>query len=146
MKIISHRGNLTGPDEFNENKPEYIDIACNKGYDVEIDVWLIDNDWYLGHDIPQYIISFDYLLNNKFWIHTKNGDAFYELLKNEKLNVFWHTTEDFILTSKKYIWTYPNKYLYPGSICVLPEWGWHGNITDCFGICSDYVDFKYNEK
>ena len=38
MFIISHRGNLQGPDLTQENKPEYIDGALAKGFDVEVDV------------------------------------------------------------------------------------------------------------
>ena len=38
MKIISHRGNISGPDPKNENLPSYIDKALNQGLDVEIDL------------------------------------------------------------------------------------------------------------
>jgi hypothetical protein len=30
MKLISHRGNILGPDKLNENKPEYVIDAINK--------------------------------------------------------------------------------------------------------------------
>ena len=143
MKIISHRGNLDGPNLELENSPMYIDKALSIHYDVEIDVWLIDNIWYLGHDKPTYIINFDYLSNYKFWLHAKNGDAFYELLQDEKHHVFWHTTEDWVLTSKKYIWTYPNKYLYPDSVCVLPELSTYDSINHCYAICTDFCN-AYN--
>ena len=29
------------------------------GYDVEIDVWLTEEGWFLGHDKPQYEIEID---------------------------------------------------------------------------------------
>ena len=38
MKLIAHRGNIHGENPSEENKPEYIDAAIDKGYDVEIDV------------------------------------------------------------------------------------------------------------
>jgi len=38
MKLISHRGNLFGPNPTNENNPDYILNAIELGYDVEIDV------------------------------------------------------------------------------------------------------------
>lgn len=146
MKLISHRGNISKPIKEKENHPDYIYHAIKLGYDVEIDTWHINNKWYLGHDEPMHEINFDFLINSKFWIHAKNGDAFYLLLKNKKLNVFWHTNEDWILTSKKYIWTYPNKKLYANSICVLPENGYLGNIEDCYGICSDFIEnYKIHE-
>ena len=40
-----------------ENKHEYILDTLHKGYDVEIDVWLIDGNFYLGHDKPQYQVQ-----------------------------------------------------------------------------------------
>ena len=39
MILISHRGNITGPNKEMENKPEYIEKTLKMGYDVEIDVW-----------------------------------------------------------------------------------------------------------
>lgn len=139
MKLISHRGNIDGPNKEKENTFEYITKTLNKGYDVEIDVWCVDNKWYLGHDEPQYKVSYNYLTLNGLWLHAKNGDALYHLLKDKKCNVFYHTDEDWVLTSKKYIWTYPNKFLYSNSICVLPEIGYNGNIKNCYGICSDFI-------
>ena len=142
MLLISHRGNINGFNKNLENHPEYINTALNQGFNVEIDIWFLNNKWFLGHDNPQYEVEYQFLKNDKFWIHAKNGDAFHKLLQDPMLNVFWHTTEDWILTSKKYIWTYPNKKLFANSICVLPELGFTGNIKECHGICSDYI-IKY---
>jgi hypothetical protein len=144
MKFISHRGNVDGPNEDKENHPDYINDALGIGYDVEIDIWHINDKWYLGHDNPTYEIKYNFLFDSRFWLHAKNGEVFYKLLndKNFNFNVFWHTTEDWILTSKKYIWTYPNKKLFTNSICVLPELGFDGDLSICYGICTDYV-IKY---
>jgi hypothetical protein len=139
MLLISHRGNINKINKNLENNPSYIVSALERGYDVEIDVWFLNNKWFLGHDGPQYEVKDSFLINSKFWIHAKNGDAFYKLLQNHTANIFWHTTEDWILTSKGYIWTYPNKKLYPKSICVLPELGYNGDLKKCHGICSDYI-------
>ena len=139
--LISHRGNLNGPQPNKENSPDYINKATESGYDVEIDVWYIDNRWHLGHDNPTYEVKYNFLFDSRFWLHAKNGEVFDKLLKdkNYDFNVFWHTTEDWVLTSKGYIWTYPNKYLYQNSICVMPEIGYKGNIDTCIGVCSDYI-------
>jgi hypothetical protein len=137
--LISHRGNVNGPNADKENHPDYIIQALQLGYNVEIDVWYTNNNWYLGHDNPVFEIKFDFLNNDKLWLHAKNGDAFNILLQYNNINVFWHTNEDWILTSKGYIWTYPNKTLYPKSICVMPEVGYSGDISNCIGICSDYI-------
>ena len=142
MKLISHRGNIRGPVADKENRPSYIDCAIGNGYDVEIDVRSIDGQLWLGHDEPQYEIKYDFLTLDGLWLHAKNGDALYNLLQDRTCNVFYHTDEDWVLTSKKYIWTYPNQLLYPNSICVLPELGYNGNIKNCKGICSDFIS-KY---
>lgn len=149
MKLISHRGNIDGKIPEMENKPEYIMGALNSGYDVEIDIWYVNNKWYLGHDVPTYEIDFyDFVYNRRdLWLHCKNVEAFDELITlNKDLNIFWtkffwHQTDDYTLTSDGYIWTYPGKQLTKNSICVLPE---HNNyvledIEYCYGICSDYI-------
>jgi len=61
MIYIAHRGNTNGKFESYENEPNYIDMAIKKGFDVEIDIWCIDNLIYLGHDKPQYGIDFGWL-------------------------------------------------------------------------------------
>jgi hypothetical protein len=141
MKLISHRGNIDGPQPDRENSPNYINEAIEADYNVEIDIWFVNNKWYLGHDNPIYEIKYNFLFDSRFWLHAKNGEAFYKLLndKNYYFNVFWHTSEDWILTSKKHIWTFPNKYLFSNSICVLPELGYDGDIKKCYGICSDFI-------
>ena len=37
MILISHRGNINGPNIDKENKPSYISAAIDKGYDCEVD-------------------------------------------------------------------------------------------------------------
>ena len=77
MKLISHRGNLEGPNPERENHPDYIYEAIQAGYDVEIDVWWVDGKFKLGHDEPQYDFPFELFENysSKLWIHCKNIDA-----------------------------------------------------------------------
>ena len=60
MILISHRGNLNGKIPENENCPDYIDKAIHSGYDVEIDIWMIDNELFLGHDGPQYKVIYNW--------------------------------------------------------------------------------------
>ena len=63
MKLIAHRGNLDGSDPDKENYPSYIQRALKLGYDAEIDVWHIDDKWYLGHDDPRYEIKYNFLFD-----------------------------------------------------------------------------------
>ena len=143
MILISHRGNINGRIPDKENNPDYINLALNKGYNVEIDVWY-DKGYWLGHDEPTYRVDKNFLVNDKFWCHAKNGEALYQMLQ-DNMHCFWHQTDDFILTSNNFIWTYPNKLLHYNSICVLPELGYKGNINKCYGICSDYIkNYKNN--
>ena len=65
MILISHRGNILGRKKQLENNPNYIDNALKLGYDVEVDVWSIDKQFYLGHDEPQYKIERSFLQNKK---------------------------------------------------------------------------------
>jgi len=60
MILISHRGNLDGPDLFSENSPEKIDHVKSLSIPVEIDLRYHNNGLYLGHDEPQYQINIDY--------------------------------------------------------------------------------------
>ena len=58
-------------------------------------------------------------------------------------NYFWHQNDDYTLTSKNYIWSYPGKSYTKNAIIVMPEWNtpnWDTlKVTNCHGVCSDYV-------
>lgn len=142
MILISHRGNINKKLPYYENEPSYIDDAINKGYDVEIDVWCINNKIYLGHDEPQYEIDLTWIENRSryLWIHCKNIDSVI-FFKKTNLNFFWHQKDDITLTSKGFIWAYPGKQPIVGSIAVMPEIN-NDNISQCLGICSDNIE-KY---
>ncbi len=111
MILISHRGNLLGPNLNLENSPEYISDAIKSGYDVEVDFWVIDNLLYFGHDEPQYKIEkffIDSYVKN-LWLHCKNINALnYILDKPKYYQGFWHENDKYTLTTNNYIWTYPN--------------------------------------
>jgi hypothetical protein len=151
MKFIAHRGNIDGPSE-EENSPQKIDISIDMGYDVEIDIRYDShtNSFGLGHDKSDYDVTWDWLEKRKsnLWIHCKDINSLYEFTTNplgNSYNYFWHQNDDFTLTSKNYIWTYPGKTCTDNSIVVMTEWDISidniSKITEykCFGICSDYV-------
>lgn len=142
MHFISHRGNLYGPNKKLENSIDYINKALNIGFEVEIDLWLKNSKYFLGHDEPQYIVNEDFLKNKKLWIHAKNLECFYKL-SNLDVNFFWHEEDKITITSKGFFWNYPGTVLSKNSICVLPE---KNNIkmTDCLGYCSDYIKEYYD--
>lgn len=142
MIRISHRGNLLGahsPSE--ENKPEYIDAALEKGFDVEVDVWELKGGLFLGHDGPDHQISLKYLTDRQdmLWCHAKNLDALHTMV-DVGLHCFFHNTDDFTLTSKGFIWTFPQKPVTSRSILVHPELTPNLNVADVAGICSDFAE------
>ena len=143
MIYIAHRGNTSGPNPSRENQPNYINEALALGYHVEIDVWLSGNNYYLGHDRPEYIVSDEFLLTPNLWIHCKNLSALDSLILEPEINCFGHDKDDYVLTSKSYLWCFPNikNRLTPNCIAVLPEKisGW--DISKAGGICSDYLSF-----
>ncbi|AGE53449.1 hypothetical protein ATCVGM07011_198L [Acanthocystis turfacea Chlorella virus GM0701.1] len=145
MIFIAHRGNVSGPD-VSENSPSHIDRAISLGYDAEIDVWIVDNTIYLGHDAPQYEIDEDFLekRRNVIWCHAKNIHALQWLIGNN-FNTFFHDIDDYTLTSKGVIWAYPGKELVKGSVCVMPEMAedplyLEKNKDIISAVCSDYVE------
>lgn len=143
IKLIAHRGLYLGPDPVLENRPEQVIKSIDYGFDAEVDLWIKDGRFFLGHDIPQYEVTVEFVEMPKLWIHAKNLDALYWLSKTN-LKYFWHQNDDRVITSNGYIWTYPDKELTDRSIRLMPEW----NDPDlktvtkfiCYGICSDFVE------
>lgn len=147
MKIISHRGNLEGPNKESENNPDQIIKCINKGLEVEIDLFFIEKskNFYLGHDKPQYKISLNWLtyFSSKLWIHCKNIDCLHELTSSSlNLNFFWHQNDNYTLTNNKNIWAYPGREFTSNTIVVLPETFIKFNeiklLASSLGICTDY--------
>lgn len=138
MLIISHRGNLDGPDLLRENTQSQVIKCIDLGFDVEIDVWANSkNNLYLGHDLPLEEIDLEYLdkYSKHLWIHCKNFKAI-ELLSKHNFNYFWHENDKMTITSKGIPWCYPNNYISNGITVVLNR---HiPNQLNVLGICTDY--------
>lgn len=146
MKIIAHRGLTDGPDSTKENTHAQIEEAVSNGFDCEVDLWIVDNVLYLGHDAPGEKTTVEWICNPAFWIHAKNELAF-KWLSTTNLHYFWHETDHFVLTSKKVIWTYTGKPILPGAVCVMPEnfnYTWE-ELKRCSAICTDYPHKYYEE-
>jgi len=138
--LIAHRGLLSGPNEIEENKIKSIENCLDEGYNVEVDVMLIGDELFLGHDEPQEKCPWWILESKKTWIHAKTVKTFHYLTKNKIPNLFYHTDEDVVLTTSMFLWTNLNKELTEISICVLPEQTNQSikDIRNCYGICTDY--------
>lgn len=106
------------------------------GFDVEVDAWYQDG-WFLGHDKPIYPVGPLFLGTPGVWVHCKNYAALQHGLE-DGLHCFYHTDEDYVLTSRGYIWSYPGQPGGERTICVLPELG--QSPQGFAGICSDYMN------
>lgn len=146
--IISHRGNTIGRDKSKENHPTQIQAALMAGFDVEIDLRFLDGKFVLGHDEGQYDIHESFLFNTKLWCHAKNVEALERMLHYKTIiNCFFHDQDECCLTSNGFIWHYPGKMTVSNrvSIAVLPETIKNYDISNCYGVCTDYpVEFKTN--
>lgn len=139
MIKIAHRGNISGPSH-RENQADYILEAISAGYDVEVDLWMVSDRLWLGHDGPEYLTSESFLLDigHAAWIHCKNLDALYFLNTTfPQLNYFWHQEDDYTLTSQGYIWAYPGKEITDKTVIV--DLSNDRDNSNAYAVCSDRV-------
>ena len=82
----------------------------------------------------------NFLVKNfrKLWVHCKNIDSLEILSEVKLLNIFWHEGDDYTLTSKNFIWTYPGKQVCNKSVLVIDDARNYAG-PPCFGLCSDYL-------
>lgn len=148
MIKIAHRGNYKGRDPTRENTVAYVNEAIAAGFDVEVDAWLLDDNWYLGHNFPMTFVDRAFLERPQIWTHAKNLVGYVSLYSNPKVHVFWHNKDEFVFTSKGIKWANSGVVTYDG-VMVMPE-----NSAGCvemiknkevepLGICSD--DFRLFE-
>ncbi len=150
-RLISHRGNINGKNELLENNPDYIEVALSKGYDVEIDLWIDNDGFYLGHDEPTYPVTLNWLVERslKLWVHCKDLKTIEELKRLEyenginSIHYFFHNTDDTTITSQGKLWVYPGKQPIKNSIAVMPEIH-NEDVSKCLGVCSDnIINYKH---
>jgi hypothetical protein len=142
MILISHRGNINGPSK-DENNPIRIEDVILQGYDVEIDLRILNSEFYLGHDTEDYKVSEKWILKHKdkFWIHCKTIDTIQQIHNSKRLgdtNYFFHYNDKCTLTSKGFLWVFPGFQPIQNSIAVLPELK-DDNISKSIGVCSDFI-------
>lgn len=148
MFYISHRGNLDSKNPDTENSIEAIESCLSIGLDVEIDVWYVQSQFFLGHDYPKIKVDPTFLENDKLWCHAKNDEAIFHMIQNKKIHCFWHSTDDYTITSKGFLWAYPGKTINKNTVCVLPELCGYSDteLSNCIGICSDQITRYINAK
>ena len=147
MILIAHRGNTHGGTFGWENTVDHIESALSDGYEVEVDVWLADDDLlYLGHDGPEDILPIDLLEDRRIWFHAKDIDTLAKVKDVDLCNYFFHQNDDVTLTNDGYLWTFPGCQLTKHSIAVvkdIDDLQWVCLHLDSgkslAGICSDFV-------
>ena len=146
MKFVSHRGNLKEKTLDKENEPSYIDSAIAQGFYVEVDLQLVDKDFFLGHDGPDHKITLSWLLkrSDSLYIHIKTLQCleyFLGLDETSGLNYFFHDNDLCTITSTGEIWVHPRAQQISKGISVMPETAGllMNDLLHCAGICSDRV-------
>jgi hypothetical protein len=136
MKIISHRGNLDGRKPDCENNPIYIQQALDLGFDVEVDVWYVDGEFFLGHDAPTYRVDPWWFSGKALWCHAKNQKALEEMIVSEDITCFWHESDKMTVTSNGLMWMYPGNHSRLGiTVCLGKP---YEIVPDMWGVCTDH--------
>lgn len=140
---IAHRGLIDGPNHSIENSMTSITEWCRQGRASEIDIWWHREAFWIGHDEPRERVSPEFLRSEFLWIHAKNPEGFYHLqkLSNERgwgLRIFYHTHEDYVLTTTGDTIIYPGLPDMEGWTYMMPEMG-SVIPTVAANICSDFT-------
>lgn len=148
MRVISHRGNISGPQPAKENSPDFIDTAITLGFDVEVDVRSIEGEMYLGHDEPDHRIDWQWLIDRKdrLWIHCKNLEA--ASMFHDGLRCFCSISDPYCFMTEGYLWL-NDVEIEPKDNCIVPLLGVDDLENYKFmgkphAICTDYPFFLHN--
>ena len=146
MIKIAHRGNYRGRDPLRENTVSYIEEAIVAGFDVMIDVWLLDGKWHLGYDFPGEIVELAFMERPQIWIKARDFSGYISLHSQKNIHVFWHKDDDFTFTSKGIKWAKPDVLTRDGVMSFpktyIPKIRM-GRVQP-LGVCMD--DFKEIER
>lgn len=160
MRIISHRGNLNGPNKSTENTFDSVLNALNESFDVEIDVWYLAGKFWLGHDNPERSFPIEMLdmwsKKGEIYVHCKNIWAAQFFLEDygykfRPVFPFMHDKDPAVFLHNETIWIHPNAVhsvddeLSKKCIAVLPDiksakydFNLDLNFEKWYGICTDY--------
>lgn len=141
--IVSHRGNLTGPDIKYENTIGQVMYALSFGFFVEIDVWKLEGEDFfrMGHDKPRLgeAIPLNFLEDEKLFCHCKNEEAYQFLKNNDKVKAFQHEDEP-LVHIKNFKWLHSSNNSKPDNSIkvILGEINEIESLKCYTGICTDY--------
>lgn len=139
MRLISHRGNIMGPSQY-ENNPNLIsEVITKHKLEVEIDLWNISGHLYLGHSGPVYKVEPSFFKNKPLLVHCKNIAAIDFCLNQGNIECFWHDEDDYTFTSSGNLIAYPGRSLTNKTIAMKAEHFSFAELDICAGLCSDYI-------
>ena len=141
MKFIAHRGNINGVNSTNHNVAKIWD-AIEDGFYVELDLWCIKNNYYLGHDKPEIQIQLTDFDHPQVFFHLKN----LFLPKLKFADAFAINNDDYVFTLRDKLWcNYKVGYSNDSIICAPELVGSTDNLDafikdnmGAFGVCTDY--------
>ena len=107
MRFIAHRGVFDG-NYTNENTMVQVQLALDKGFDVECDIRVVNGTYFLGHDDAIEEVKKELLRDDRFWCHAKDGQTLSSLI-DDGCHAFFHQDDDYTLTSRSIVWVYLKK-------------------------------------
>ena len=149
--IVHHRGNSLSNLTV-ENNPIDLKKLVHAGHYIELDVWTRGEKIFVGHDRPDVEVTYDWLLKvaDRAFIHCKDGITFSRLkrwfgARGIATNLFYHTHEDYALSTGGWVITYPGKQTFKEFLSMMPESA--GRVPSgeaCAAICSDKLTLREN--
>ncbi len=144
MKVYAHRANLDGPGT-GDNRREAIQECLRSGIGVEVDVWGIEGELWVGHDEPAWKLSDDLASSPDVMCHAKNVEAV-TVLRNKAAQFFCLDRDLFALCSNGLIWANYGCEPTPWSVMCSPElvgapesieqfWP---RVARAYGVCTDF--------
>jgi hypothetical protein len=101
LVLVSHRGNLDGPNPSRENSLDYIDEAIKAGFKVEVDLRRVNEQFFFGHDYPQHPVDATWIFDREdsLLLHLKD----FEALKHAQpsWHTFCHANDPYTITSQR---------------------------------------------
>lgn len=147
MRLIAHRGNTKGFDPAGENRITYLSQALDKGYDVEVDVRLMDGLIWLGHDKPLEVVGPQFFRSSRVWTHAKDPATFAYLSRFPDVQCFYQDKDLISMTTNGYLWCNSLHPISDSKAIIFqgrmqqPETGLvMENIPNVFGVYSDWVE------
>jgi hypothetical protein len=141
MQVIAHRANLNGPCEH-ENQPEAIRDCLAHGFGVELDLWTLDGEHWLGHYAPKFRIDLDEFDIDGVYFHLKTP----HIPRVRTADAFAIDRDPYAVTMRGRIWTNYGQPISSVAIMCAPELvgadealeDFTKRIAGAFGICTDF--------